>query len=155
MFGGIALAANGRSMQLPKWLFVFAQAVLGAMLARLLTTELFVTLGQHLFAFVAVVAAVFCLAVAIGVVLTWLGVVPGNAALWGSFPGAASVMVVMSDAYGADSRIVAFMQYLRVLVTLAATIVARVALGHVHHADVPMFGPIDVPRSSSPVWCWW
>lgn len=145
MFGGIALAANGRGVQMPKWLFVFAQSVLGAMLARLLTPELFVTLSQHLFAFVAVVASVFGLAVVIGVVLTKLGVVPGNAALWGSFPGAASVMVVMSEAYGADSRIVAFMQYLRVLVvTVAATVVARVAFGHVHHEQLPMFGHVDV-----------
>lgn len=146
MFGGITLAANGRALQMPKWLFVLAQAVLGAMLARLLTTELFATLSQHLLAFVAVVASVFGLAVLIGVVLTKLGVVPGNAALWGSFPGAASVMVVMSEAYGADSRIVAFMQYLRVLlVTLAATVVARLAFGHVNHAAVPMFGAIDLP----------
>lgn len=145
MFGGILLASNGRAVTMPKWLFVFAQAVLGAMLARLLTPELFVTLGEHLFAFVAVVASVFGLAVLIGVVLTKLGVLPGNTALWGSFPGAASVMVVMSESYGADSRLVAFMQYLRVLVvTLAATVVARVTIGHVEHQSAPMFGHIDV-----------
>ena len=39
-------------------------------------------------------------------------------------------MVVMADAYGADARLVAFMQYLRVLcVALAATLVAHVWSG--------------------------
>ena len=39
---------------------------------------------------------------------------PGTTAVWGSSPGAATAMVLMAEAFGADARLVAFMQYLRV-----------------------------------------
>ncbi len=52
-------------------------------------------------------------------------ILPGTTAVWGSAPGGATAMVLMADAFGADSRLVAFMQYLRVIfVTFTAAIVA-------------------------------
>jgi membrane AbrB-like protein len=63
----------------------------------------------------------------------WLSrhkVLPGTTAIWGLAPGAASAMVLMSEAYGADPRLVAFMQYTRVIiVTAVAALVARLWLG--------------------------
>jgi len=51
---------------------------------------------------------------------------PGTTAVWGSAPGGATVMVLMSEGFGGDPRLVAFMQFLRVmLVALVASIVAR------------------------------
>jgi len=45
--------------------------------------------------------------------------------MWGMLPGAATLMLVMAEAYGADVRLVAFMQYLRVvLVAVAASVLA-------------------------------
>lgn len=47
-------------------------------------------------------------------------------AVWGSAPGAATVMVLMSEGFGGDPRLVAYMQFLPVMmVALAASIVAR------------------------------
>ncbi len=55
-----------------------------------------------------------------------LRILPGSTAVWGSAPGGATAMVLMAEAFGADARLVAFMQYLRVvMVTLAAAFVAR------------------------------
>lgn len=69
------------------------------------------------------------IATLLGVGLVRLRMLPGTTALWGAFPGGASVMVVMSEAYGADMRMVAFMQYLRVVVVaVVASLVGR-ALG--------------------------
>lgn len=34
---------------------------------------------------------------------------PGNTAIWGSSPGAATVMTLMAGSYGADVRLVAFL----------------------------------------------
>ena len=60
---------------------------------------------------------------------------PGTTAIWGLLPGAASVMVMMAEDFGADARLVAFMQYLRVLmVTVTASLVAR------YWANVPSTG---------------
>jgi membrane AbrB-like protein len=55
---------------------------------------------------------------------------PGPTGAWGSSPGGASAMVAMAGDFGADVRLVAFMQYLRVLfVATAAAMVARIGLG--------------------------
>jgi len=56
-------------------------------------------------------------------------------------PGAASAMVFMAGEFGADTQLVAFMQYLRVvLVATLATVVARLSVGpHAAAADVSWF----------------
>lgn len=43
------------------------------------------------------------------------GGIPGSTAAWGTAPGAASAMVSMAEEHGADSRVVATMQYVRVV----------------------------------------
>src|ERR1700722_17672279 len=59
--------------------------------------------------------------------MTRMHILPGTTVLWGSSPGAATAMIVMAEAHGADARLVAFMQYLRVAVVAAgASIVARI-----------------------------
>jgi membrane AbrB-like protein len=58
------------------------------------------------------------------------GVLPGSTAIWGTSPGAASAMMIMAEAYGADAQTVALMQYLRVVfVATAASLIARFWLG--------------------------
>jgi len=67
---------------------------------------------------------------------------PGTTAVWGSSPGAATVMVLMSEGFGGDPRLVAYMQFLRVmLVALVASIVARlwVAPGGLARAAIDWF----------------
>ena len=76
----------------------------------------------------------------IGLLLTHWRVLPGTTAVWGSCPGAASAMTLMAEAFGADVRLVAFMQYLRVvLVTVVASLVSRIwvtpAPGHAAGTD--------------------
>jgi len=74
-----------------------------------------------------VVTAVIASSSTLGWLLTHWRVLPGTTAVWGSSPGAATAMMLMAAAYGADIRLVAFMQYVRVLlVALVATVVARV-----------------------------
>jgi uncharacterized membrane protein AbrB (regulator of aidB expression) len=65
-----------------------------------------------------------------GWLLVRYSALPGATGAWGSSPGGASAMVVMAQEYGADVRLVALMQYLRVLfVAGAAALVVRFALG--------------------------
>src|SRR5271169_4126777 len=76
--------------------------------------------------FLAGVLSVIVASYALGWVLARNKVLPGTIAIWGSSPGAATAMVVMAEAFGADVRLVAFMQYLRVvLVAIVASAVAR------------------------------
>jgi membrane AbrB-like protein len=62
--------------------------------------------------------------------------------VWGSAPGAATVMVLMSEGFGGDPRLVAYMQFLRVMmVALVASLVARlwVSPGAAVHAGPDWF----------------
>jgi membrane AbrB-like protein len=58
------------------------------------------------------------------------GILPGTTAIWGSSAGAASTMMLMAEAYGADARLVAFMQYLRVVFVASFAILVAHFGGH-------------------------
>ncbi|MCX8255536.1 putative regulator AbrB [Beijerinckiaceae bacterium RH AL1] len=126
IFAAVVLAAAGAPVSVPQPAFFAAQALIGAMIARAFTPGLFVEFAHRWPLFLAAIASVLIAAAAIGWLLTRFRVLPGTTAAWGTFPGAATVMVLMAGEFGADMRLVAFMQYSRVLlVALAATVVAH------------------------------
>ncbi len=130
LFGPLAaalvFAARSSPLRVPPRALVAAQAVIGCMIARSLPLALLGEIGRGWPLFVASVTSVIVLAAALGWAMARWRVLPGTTAVWGSFPGAATAMVLMSEAYGADARLVALMQYLRVLmVGVVATTVAR------------------------------
>ncbi len=127
MLSGILLALGGASVRLPRQPYIVAQAVIGCLVARAATPDILPALlgSGHLFA--AVVLSSILAAGAMGWLLFRLHVMPGATGIWGTSPGGAAAMVILADAYGADARLVAFMQYLRVLcVALAAAGVAHI-----------------------------
>jgi membrane AbrB-like protein len=126
MIAAIAVAIAGAGMRVAPQLVLVAQAVIGCMIARSIPPTIIGEILRGWPLFVAVVIAIIAASGALGWLLTrWRGL-PGTTAVWGSSPGAASAMMLMAAAYGADIRLVAFMQYVRVLlVAFAATIVAR------------------------------
>ena len=127
MGAAMVLVGRGATLRLPGWSFTLAQSVVGCLIARSLTPALFHTIGQRFFLFVGATLSVLLVATTLGMVLTRLRILPGSTALWGSFPGAATVMVLLSDSFGADMRLVALMQYLRVVVVaVTASIVGRI-----------------------------
>ena len=146
MLAGIALALGGGSIQLGRPPYILAQAVIGCLIARAATPAVLPTLAASWHLFSLVILAGIAASAAMGWLLCRLGVMPGTTGIWGTSPGGAAAMVVMADACGADARLVAFMQYLRVLcVALAATLVAHLAVpeGAVPplHAATVWFGP--------------
>lgn len=144
MLAGIAIAASGGDPILPRLPLLLAQAVVGCLIARSFTPSLVGVMVQDWPLFLAAIAGVLLVSVALGWLMARLRLLPGTAAVWGSFPGAATAMTLMAEAYGADMRLVAFMQYLRVLlVSLVASLVARLgthAAGTT--ASVAWFPPI-------------
>lgn len=127
MFAAILVAVNGVTLQLPRSTFLGAQGIIGCMIAHGASHPI----GSAMFSRWPLLLATVLAIIATSSVLGWLlarqGVLPGAVAVWGSSPGAANAMMLMADAYGADIRLVAFMQYLRlVVVTLVASILACV-----------------------------
>jgi len=126
MLAAIAVAANGGRARLPFLPFYAAQALIGCMIADKLPLSLFGEIGRNWPVFLGGVLSVVIASSLLGWLLTVLRVLPGATAIWGSSPGAATVMTLMSESYGADMRLVALMQYLRVVCcAIAATCVAR------------------------------
>lgn len=126
MAAAIICAAARTSVRIPAPLFMSGQAIIGCMIAGNITSSILHTMLADWPIFLAGVVAVVIASNAFGWLLARLRVLPGNTALWGSSPGGATAMVLMSESFGADIRLVAFMQYLRVvLVAIVATLVAR------------------------------
>lgn len=130
LIAGITLSLRGTTIRLPRPFFISAQAIIGCMIARALTPSIFGVLAANW----ALVLIILLSTLAISALTGWLLVryssLPGATGAWGSSPGGASAMVVMAQEYGADVRLVALMQYLRVLFVVgAAVMVVRLALG--------------------------
>ena len=127
MLAGIAIAAAGGTARVPNAAFALAQGIIGCMIAKMAPLAIAGELLSRWPVFVFGVLAVIAVSIFLGWWLTRMRILPGTAVLWGSSPGAATAMIVMAEAHGADARLVAFMQYLRVAVVAAgASIVARV-----------------------------
>jgi membrane AbrB-like protein len=110
----------------PQWIYVIAQGLIGCLVARSIGPGILLTMAQHWPVFLAGVVAVLIFSTTLGGLLARWKVLPGTTAVWGSAPGAATVMVLMAEAFGGDTRLVALMQFLRVmLVALVASIISR------------------------------
>jgi uncharacterized protein len=126
MVAAILVASLGWGVRIPPGPNLVAQAVIGCLIARSIPPTIIGEILHHWPLFFATVAAVIAASTTLGWLLTRWRVLPGTTAVWGSSPGAATAMMLMAAAYGADIRLVAFMQYVRVLlVALVATVVAR------------------------------
>jgi membrane AbrB-like protein len=145
MMAAIALEAGGGGIRLPRSLLYVSQAVIGCMIARALTPEILGIFAHRWPIFLGVIVAVVAVASAIGAAMSRWRVLPGTTAVWGMAPGAASAMVFMAGEFGADTRLVAFMQYLRVvLVATVATVVARLWVGpHAPASGITWFPALD------------
>lgn len=145
MIAGIGFGVMGARLALPRAGFQAAQAMIGCLVAHAVTGSIANTLIDDGLVIVAVVLVTVAAGGVVGWALTRLRVLPGTTAAWGSSPGGASAMVAMSEAFGADPRLVAFMQYVRVVaVVLSASLVTRILL---HGAPLPA-GPAAAETAS-------
>ncbi len=130
MIAGIVLATNGGSVRAPRLPVQAAQAIVGCLVARAITADIVLAFLKDWPLFLGVVLAIVATSSLLGWTIGRLEVLPGTTAVWGTAPGAASAMMVLAGAFGADARLVAFMQYVRVVcVAGLASLVARLWVG--------------------------
>ncbi|MBV8186607.1 MAG: AbrB family transcriptional regulator [Alphaproteobacteria bacterium] len=135
------LASGGLRVRFPLPLFVVSQGVIGCLIAKMVPLTIVGDILQHWLLFTAGVLFVVAASSLLGWLMTRLEILPGTTALWGTSAGAASIMTIMAESYGADIRLVAVMQYLRVvLVAGVAALVAR------------LFGVSTVQAAAPLVW---
>ncbi|HLN25658.1 MAG TPA: AbrB family transcriptional regulator [Patescibacteria group bacterium] len=126
MAAAILVAANNVSLRIPRSAFLAAQGVLGCLIGSTATPETVDVMAANWPLFLATIFAAIAASGVLGWLLARWQVLPGMTAVWGSTPGAAAAMTLMAGDYGEDIRLVAFMQYLRVVfVVLVASLVTR------------------------------
>ena len=151
MAAAILVAVFDGRLAVPQWPYVLAQGLIGCLVARSIGATILVTMVRQWPLFLAGVCSVLLISTTLGALLAHWKVLPGTTAIWGSSPGAATVMVLMSEGFGGDPRLVAYMQFLRVIVVaLVASIVARlwVAPGALPRAAIDWFPAV----AAGPFW---
>jgi len=130
MLCGIAFSLAGVQLAVPRRLFQCGQALIGCAVAKSINADILSTILGAWPVMLLVVAGAVLSGALVGWLLVRSRLLPGTTAAWGSTPGAASAMVAMADEYGADARLVALMQYLRVFaVVMSASVVSHYVLG--------------------------
>jgi membrane AbrB-like protein len=138
MLAGMLLSTNGGGIRAPRLPVQAAQAVVGCLVAHAITGDIVMAFLKDWPLLLGVVLVIVATSSALGWTMGRYEVVPVATAVWGTAPGAASVMMVMAGAFGADARLVAFMQYMRVLcVAGLASLVGRLWIGPVAAAAAP------------------
>ncbi|HVX79785.1 MAG TPA: AbrB family transcriptional regulator [Devosiaceae bacterium] len=145
LLGGILISLGGGRLRVPRLPYLAAQSIVGCLIAGVITGDIVRTFLDNWLLFLALVSAVIVASGILGWAMSRWSVLPGTTAVWGSSPGAASAMMLMADAFGADAQLVAFMQYLRVVfVALAASVMARFLIpAGVSAPPIVWFPPIE------------
>jgi membrane AbrB-like protein len=122
----LVMLGRGRTLSVRPCIFYMAQGFVGCMIGNYMSFQVLKGMMNNWpLALAAVFSVVIC-SYLMGWIMAVRQMLPGNTAIWGSSPGGAFTMTVMSESYGADMRLVALMQYLRVLlITVAATLVVH------------------------------
>ena len=115
MLVAILFGVSGARLSLNRQVFRFGQGCVGLLVAHSVTWAVLVSVAQSwpLMLLATLITVVLSALVGLGTVR--LGGIPGSTAAWGTAPGAASAMVSMAEENGADARVVATMQYVRVV----------------------------------------
>ncbi len=143
MLVAIGFGVSGATIRMPKKLFQLGQGTVGVLIAHAMTMGVLITAVQswHVMLFATILTVL--LSAVVGLVLVRFAGIPSNTAAWGTSPGAASAMVAMSEDYGADSRVVATMQYVRVVcVVVVGSLVS-------HFMGAPDSGGADLHSSEA------
>ncbi len=141
---GIAYALMVRPpLTVPGRASVAAQGVIGVTAGSYLQRSTVSALGAHLVPILAVSGLTVALSVAAGLVLARFSHLDRATAAFGMIAGGAAGIIALSRELGADERLVAVMQYLRVLIIVAVTpAIAIGAFGMSRATGGPGNGPL-------------
>ncbi len=159
LFGPLVVSAvfavrDWEAVELPKPVYIGAQAVIGTALGGGFSPATLMALPRHFWVFAFAVVFILLTSLFNGWILarrTRLDIVT---AFLGTMPGGAGEMAAMSDSLRADTRLVVIMQYTRLLLILLSLAFLAPVLSHLPHAAgspsvVAAIGAAPVP------FAWW
>lgn len=110
----VCMGVMGTRIRVPRLLFRSGQGIVGLMVAKSVTLGVLLALADDWLLMLLATSLTILLSAGVGLALTSFKI-PVDAAAWGTAPGAASAMIAMGEEHGADARLVACMQYTRVV----------------------------------------
>lgn len=148
LLAGLAVAlARPGGPDLPDGVFQAAQGVCGVLLGAYIDLDSLDAAADAWAPVALVTAGTLVASLAAGAGLARWAHAHAPTALLGMVAGGASGIVAMAHELGADDRLVAFMQYLRVLIVVLATpVIAALAFGAGSAApvpDAPLLGDVE------------
>jgi len=153
MIAAILLSSFDMTVTISKPLFPLALAFVGIMIAGQLPVTILSQISDHWLIFISGALFTVVVAAVLGWLLSRSALFPGTTAIWGTSPGAATVMTVMSESFGGDIRLVALMQYLRVACcTFSVTLVGRYLGGDAGQRSSPHFDLFGISSYHDFVW---
>lgn len=127
MLCAITMGIAGAKIRMPKLYFKYSQGVIGCLIAHAMTFSILIEILKIWHVMLISTLVTLVLSMFVGIISVRYGGLPSSTAAWGTSPGGVSTMVVMAEEYGADVRVVATMQYVRVIcVVLMAALVSHV-----------------------------
>lgn len=146
MLAAILIGTSDGSIRVPLNPMIAVQGVIGFLMGRAIPLTFIEDLARDWPLLLMGLVGVLAAASAIGLLLTRWGGLPGTTGVWGISAGASTPMILMSEAYGGDPRIVAVMQQLRIILVIAiAAVVARIWTpgSEVHAMQSSWFPAVD------------
>lgn len=126
MLVAIGFGVAGATIRIHRYAFKLGQGCVGLLVAHSITMAVLLAVVQSWPVMLFATALTVLLSAAVGLGMVRFGGIAGSTAAWGTAPGAASAMVAMAEDFGADSRVVATMQYVRVVcVVMLGALVSR------------------------------
>jgi uncharacterized protein len=141
------------AVELPRSVYIAAQAVVGSALGAGFSPATLLTLPRHFSVFAFAVIFILLTSLFNGWVLTRSTRLDVATAFLGTMPGGAAEMAAMSDSLRADSRLVVIMQYTRLLLILASLALATPFLSH--HSPTSPVGESVTSGFSTAAYAWW
>jgi membrane AbrB-like protein len=114
MAAGVITGIAGGTVRISPIAYTGAQGIMGCFIASGITPAILQSFLEDWPVILGVISSILAAASLLGLSMTRSHIFPGTTSIWGSWPGGAAAMVVMAAEFGADARLVAFMQYFRV-----------------------------------------
>ncbi len=125
------------AVELPRAVYIAAQAVVGTALGAGFSPATLLTLPSHILIFAFAVFFILLTSLFNGWLLSRRTGLDVPTAFLGTMPGGAGEMVAMSDSLRADTRLVVVMQYTRLLLILASLAFIAPVLSQFSHLSRP------------------
>jgi len=125
---GAVMAHKGAGVRVPRLGLQAAQGVVGCLIATRISTDVFAEIGAIWPVVVIFVALTLAAASVVGFVSGRLTGIDREVSIWGFLPGMAGTVIAMAEDRGLDSRLVALIQMVRLMVVIATMVTVAMLL---------------------------